>query len=1383
MAVRASDYVKRPNSPTAASKRPSRSPMSMASKKEGGASWSFVRWFFVLVILGALGVLVWLNLHVKSTTIAEHHGGGEDSSGSHKNTHILHNIFGADLGKTHTEGFSRDTWSREWNSMKDAVKSSAASMTEGAGDFSANKIIEQIREGAAQLRGSVGTDGEHSHSHSHDGNGTGTQGEQHSHSHPISGHHDSEHDGHGFDSTHGGEAGAGANAAQQGHESDGADAGSLLSKVQWINDLIDATYPGGHAPKAVQQNTRSHPHEDYTHQEHAHEATSADADTGSSLLSEVQWINDLIDATYPDGHALTPKAAHSDSDSHSALHAAAAARDREAEMGGEADPADTDTGSLMDKVRWINNLIDATYPDGHAPDKVHKPLAPHQEHEAAAVEVAAATADPSSLLSKVQWINDLIDATYPGGHAPKAKEMHMHSHPHSHDGGDTAHTHEHVSVGEHHTDGHAATDAATDLEKVKVQQQQQQQQQQQPVSDHDDEVAEDDNVAVSSDAAAQDVIDHGHGLSAGSAAALEHNPLHHDSHDHHESGPKEGEEVVKESAHHEHEHAAAAAAAAEGDTGRFRTRMLKKVRRQLREHPLHSLPFRGQASGGKYEGHKNKNKIENNNEHASGDSSSIGIGMDSSIFDILPWLQRQPQCENKPIFLSMAHVVGEMYWQLIENFVYTLLKFEMSDCSIMVCVDDMKCMQKCRENDFPCYSFEYESQHAHLPEIALLGAQAGYADPALAPSKVRKPPVMELIAYLKLYHIPKAMQSGLGAVAVLDLDVGFLESPQAIVDYMYDLKKPEGQEGQGDKIEDGMSVLKPSRNYKKYNNLEALVQQDVTFIMNRSEAGWKQWWTEPMPNIGVLLLKSTPKVIQMFETAWRSYYQTAKVDIRMNPGKDQNKVVSALQRHGGRSGAGFGSDTSGFDSHKEKPSRLAWRYIPVTEAVLIDKIFKFVDQAVELGGGATADILAPSVFGGVADMEFMHKNSWEGSQGDEFKGPVPKASVVHVTCFEKGTKLMGLKAANAFWNPFYYDPMRPTITKKLLAFNKFKNNNVAGGSTSASGDGRRSSSGYSGKPQKPDVGYLDLDLLEQEVHSLVYLALKLNRTLIIPNVLLEKTEKGTQMHHDLYSVDPQKSNVIQRPEYKGNTIWPGFRVLNLNTHHNDPQADTVLRVKQVEPAYYWRVVRDYNSDSDSSDVNSNGNTDHDHGVVPEPTVVTFTAHKDNDLAKVEETLSAFSHEKAPRMVIHTLPSLEDPKIVAKYGKMFVEPKIFVSHTSEEEESLASIHPFTKGELFVKSEQAKMKKWAQDSVGDFEDWKTESLKYAPVRSLHGIIENERKGLVTSAWGAAVGGRADEDQNDREYISNLRAKHIMDNSRLCANIGERMRGNRSCFGKCG
>ena len=34
---------------------------------------------------------------------------------------------------------------------------------------------------------------------------------------------------------------------------------------------------------------------------------------------------------------------------------------------------------------------------------------------------------------------------------------------------------------------------------------------------------------------------------------------------------------------------------------------------------------------------------------------------------------------------------------------------------------------------------------------------------------------------------------------------------------------------------------------------------------------------------------------------------------------------------------------------------------------------------------------------------------------------------VHMTCYENVNKVMGLKAANAFWNPLYYDPNKRTI--------------------------------------------------------------------------------------------------------------------------------------------------------------------------------------------------------------------------------------------------------------------------------------------------------------------------------------------------------------------
>lgn len=79
--------------------------------------------------------------------------------------------------------------------------------------------------------------------------------------------------------------------------------------------------------------------------------------------------------------------------------------------------------------------------------------------------------------------------------------------------------------------------------------------------------------------------------------------------------------------------------------------------------------------------------------------------------DHLEYLQKQPECAGKPLFTSMANVFSALYWQLIENFVYTMVKFELSHCTVMVCVTDDRCMQLCDEAGFPCYDFRYDSFH------------------------------------------------------------------------------------------------------------------------------------------------------------------------------------------------------------------------------------------------------------------------------------------------------------------------------------------------------------------------------------------------------------------------------------------------------------------------------------------------------------------------------------------------------------------------------------------------------------------------------------------------------------------------------------------------
>ena len=684
--------------------------------------------------------------------------------------------------------------------------------------------------------------------------------------------------------------------------------------------------------------------------------------------------------------------------------------------------------------------------------------------------------------------------------------------------------------------------------------------------------------------------------------------------------------------------------------------------------------------------------------------------------------------------VAMANVPTSLYWQLTENYIYTLLKFDMSDCGVMICVNDDGCMDRCRAAAFPCYNFKYMTHHAQLPEVVALGASAG----ARTGSMSSIPSVLEMIAYLKLFHIPRALSRGVELLAVLDLDVGFLGSPQSIFNYMYNTKPLVAKHtSRPEQLVPGRHDL--TYDYTQYNQLDALVQQDVTFIMNRSEAGWKQWWTEPMPNIGLLVLKNTPAVQSTFRHAWRDYYQNTRNEIRKHPGKDQNKVVAALQHIGGRLGTGFGSDTAAFNAPEgnspqhSSHQRLQWRYVPVTQAVLIDKLFKFVNQAVELGGEATAAILAgrtpesssetESVSDlsrndktkGVANMKFMHQNTWLSEQEQEqqqFVGAAPPAAAVHVTCFEKDTKMMGLKAANAFWNPLYYDPRRPTITKKLLLFNRNKNAGITTATTTVN-NGKRdlARTGRIGRffelneDQLQDEHYTDTNTLTQEVHALVYLALALNRSLIIPNILIE-TAKGA-LEKILYRVDPQKSNVIQRPKYHNNTVWPGFRVLYLPS---DDKGEPLLPLQQVEPAYYWRVQRDYDIPNISKGKESGT-------IVPDPVIVSFV--HDVSLEFIEETLQSFSNEEMPRLVIHMLPHS---------GQWEHDQQVYVSRTMD---TLSASRTPTSTEAFVIAEQAKQKKWTQHSVGHFDPWTDESQRYWVLPSTDRIREQERDMLLKSS----------------------------------------------------
>ena len=129
------------------------------------------------------------------------------------------------------------------------------------------------------------------------------------------------------------------------------------------------------------------------------------------------------------------------------------------------------------------------------------------------------------------------------------------------------------------------------------------------------------------------------------------------------------------------------------------------------------------------------------------------------------YISSQPVCSKMPIFLTMATVGDDLYWQLIENFVYSMAKFEVVDCSLVICVSDAKCMKLCEENSFPC--FDYQTDKSPLPSV------------------------MEQIGEVKLFHIPKAIAKGVSVDIMIashsDNDVYFVIYCDMYYDMCYDM--------------------------------------------------------------------------------------------------------------------------------------------------------------------------------------------------------------------------------------------------------------------------------------------------------------------------------------------------------------------------------------------------------------------------------------------------------------------------------------------------------------------------------------------------------------------------------------------------------------------
>lgn len=150
--------------------------------------------------------------------------------------------------------------------------------------------------------------------------------------------------------------------------------------------------------------------------------------------------------------------------------------------------------------------------------------------------------------------------------------------------------------------------------------------------------------------------------------------------------------------------------------------------------------------------------------------------------------------------------------------------------------------------------------------------------------------------------------------------------------------------------------------------------------------------------------------------------------------------------------------------------------------------------------------------------------------------------MVHATCYEKSTKLTGLKATNAFWNIEYYDPYRRTLTKPVMFRSTVKE-------------------------------------LKKELLALAHLALHSNRTLILPNVLLgtgvnikrsfrppaSSNELNSARRKKTRRVNEQRMDMSHAPDHLGERYWPAFRTVQ----------NTFSGLEVVEPAYYYRIQSDY----------------------------------------------------------------------------------------------------------------------------------------------------------------------------------------------------------------
>ena len=203
--------------------------------------------------------------------------------------------------------------------------------------------------------------------------------------------------------------------------------------------------------------------------------------------------------------------------------------------------------------------------------------------------------------------------------------------------------------------------------------------------------------------------------------------------------------------------------------------------------------------------------------------------------------------------------------------------------------------------------------------------------------------------------------------------------------------------------------------------------------------------------------------------------------------------------------------------------------------------------------------------------------------------------------------------------------------------------------------------------------------------------------------------------------------------YRGKALWPGFRTPYIPDKF--PWQISVL-----EPSFYWRMARDFSDSSDRS-----GRTS-----VPSPSVLAMAVNRKGGgwtLPELEEELLS---QGRPRLNI--------------YKKIILTSRFFVVNIDWAEQIRVVLHMYkakkgTDHRAYKREAQERLSRWASDSVGAYRDFEMEKADYGKLPRLY----YHKTGKYAPR-------------------NSKLAYRIIQDIRLCDDIFEPDKGNRSCFNKC-